>query len=45
MFRKKMLQMVHYYQTMLNNNLLVNEKNVKGEIIRHPKGFWNFNQE
>ena len=32
-------------KTMLNNNLLVNEKNVKGEIIRHPKGFWNFNQE
>lgn len=32
-------------KTTLSNNLLVNEKNVNGEIIRHPKGFWNFDQE
>lgn len=32
-------------KTTLNNNLLVNDKDVKGEIIRHPKGFWNFAQE
>ena len=26
----------------LNPNMIINDKNSKGEIIRHPKGFWSF---
>lgn len=26
----------------LSPNMIINDKNSKGEIIRHPKGFWSF---